>query len=1083
MVKKEYLFPILLLAALAVLCAPASAAVLEELHTIKNGTVEGGVYIGGGHGVDYSTPYIQNFSVPTGDIVWARLYAAVWGGETNNGWMNITYWNGTGVTQNNQYLKYTYDGGANDETEGYYLCSAWSNYWKYWNVIDIIKSGANSASVTTSGFDGNMQGIALIVVYDDGGENVTYWINEGYVHIADPVIYPDGVPTNTTWFNGTIDTTMNATLWTIYLTGNGGEGQGDYLYFNDNKFPTNDAADGGGSTADSTWPSDMFFDIDRWSVDKTWLNPSSNNVTFQGALPGGELSFRPVGAVLISKEPKPDLNVSEINTLVERDEQTPIALVANHTYTINATIKNKGGADATGFNVTLRENGTLRNDTYLSGLGITPETQETVVQFNWTGLSGVYELNVTADAYGAVNESDESNNVGTKIVTVRQDNITPSDIGLSSSDIEFLPTHGSSNITIRARITNWNTTDANNFNVSLVVRDNTNAMVYSTNTSTSLYAMHYRYISFEYNASLAGSPYNITITAAGVTGETDTSNNSASKSLTVISCRILDSHHYGNTSAYNGTFSNYTTVNMFDITKLAPENTTPVDLVNSVATITLEPDGKLDSIDGLENGKEGGIIFWWYPFVNGIPVSWGNWTTYPLHDGEVVHWAFFAFINREFKPRPVMDYPEPFLHGYNGTVWNTTIVYPDELCYPDKANAIRDKMNESGVPNERVSVKSVENITEAEKENNNLILLGTPTNNPLIADVNSQHLDVGLPVYFSGNQMIDDSDDSPYEVGGVVEACDNPYDSANYLDTGPSVWLATAIEDYWAYKAADLLASDTRKLNRFWVIRKPHLIPTWDGTNVTLDWGNWTDGSTYDIYITNNLTAGFPATPNATTIEKSWTDINAGDNNQRYYKATCNTTGVQIEGDVSKITYELKKGAITGANWISLPNTNLPITNADGLIKDIPNCTKVAWWNSTSQKAESYSEVPFPPFYVGTNFEVKPASGYEVAVTANTTWTIVGWVPPICVIKLKKGTISGVNWIGMPFNTTIADANELIKDIPDCTKVAWWNSTSQKAESYSKVPFPPYYVGTNFEVKPARGYEVAVTTNTTWTPR
>ena len=39
------------------------------------------------------------------------------------------------------------------------------------------------------------------------------------------------------------------------------------------------------------------------------------------------------------------------------------------------------------------------------------------------------------------------------------------------------------------------------------------------------------------------------------------------------------------------------------------------------------------------------------------------------------------------------------------------------------------------------------------------------------------------------------------------------------------------------------------------------------------------------------------------------------------------------------------------------------------------------------------------------------------------------------------------------------------------------------AESYSKVPFPPFYVGTNFKVKPVRGYEVAVTTNTTWTPR
>ncbi|NQE04335.1 hypothetical protein C5S32_00555, partial [ANME-1 cluster archaeon GoMg1] len=874
--KKRYIFPILLLV-LAVFCTPASALILEELHTVKNGTVEGGVYVGGGHGLG-SSPYTQNFSVPGGDILWSRLYVHVWASGKSNGWLNISFYNGTGYTENNQYFDYDYDGSANDETEGYYVSCGWGTYWKYWNVTDITRSGANGATATTTGFDvGDIGGIVLITVYDDGGESVTYWVNQGYTHIGDTTKYPCAVSSTTTWFNGTMNTDINATLWTIYLTGN--EGEPDYLYFNDNNFSTSDAADGGGSTPDSIWSSNRGFDIDSWVVHKTWLNPSSSNVTFKNGEPpdrtNGESSLRPVGAILISKELKPDLTVKEIDTLVERDGQIPIALVANHTYTINATIKNIGGTDATGFNVTLHENGTLKNDSYISGLG---KDNETVVQFNWTSLGGVYELKVPVDAYGVVNESDETNNVSTKIVTVLDDT-GPADLAISEEDITFLPTYGwhtaNNNTLIQVKVTNNGTADAGNtsskFKVQLIVDG------VSANGTTWLNAKSRRYVTFERNLAVGTHTVEIRLDPDNNVTESDPNNNDATKSLNVISCRILDSHHYGDASAYNGTLSNYTAVNMFDITRLAPENTTPVGLLNSVATATEGASTPVESLDSLEDGMEGGRNFYWYPFVNGIPVYWGNWTTYPLHDGEVVHWGFFAFINDEFKPRPVRDYPEPFLHGHNTTVWNTTIIYPDELCYPDKANAIRNKINASGVPGERVSVKSVENVTEAEKTNNNLILLGTPSNNPLIADVNSQRSDVGLPVYFSEKQMIDDSDDTPYDVGGVVEACDNPYDGANWKDTGPCVWLAAAVEDYWAYKAADLLASDIGigELSRFWVIRKPYLIPTGDGTNVTLDWRNWTGGGTYDIYISNDLTAGFPATPNATTTEKSWTDVNA----------------------------------------------------------------------------------------------------------------------------------------------------------------------------------------------------------------
>jgi len=72
------------------------------------------------------------------------------------------------------------------------------------------------------------------------------------------------------------------------------------------------------------------------------------------------------------------------------------------------------------------------------------------------------------------------------------------------------------------------------------------------------------------------------------------------------------------------------------------------------------------------------------------------------------------------------------------------------------------------------------------------------------------------------------------------------------------------------------------------------------------------------------------------------------------------------------------------------------------------------------------------------------------------------------------------NWVGMPFNSTINNADDLIKDIPNCDRVGWWDSESQEMKVYSRLSFPPWYGGTNFDVKAARGYEITVSSNTTW---
>jgi hypothetical protein len=1084
--KLEYVITIMLLAVLVACSVPVSAECCADLSTAIKGT--GDVYVGGGHGLGNS-PYQQDFDVPSGNVKWARLYTGVWASGNSPGWINISFCNGTGCTDHDAYVTTSYTGGSNTEDDGYYVACGYGNYWYYWNVTDIVNSGTtNDATVTTKDFDvGWVSGIILIVVYEDGGKY--YWVNQGYAYLGtSDTTCACRKAASTTTFTGTMGTTENATLWTGYFAGEQSP-ENDILEFNGHRFDVADTADGSGATGDSSWTNKRL-DVDKWDIHQNWINATSNSLKF---IRDSDTATRAVLAVFLNETIAPDLTVTDIDTLVEQDGQTPTALVANQNYAIDVTVQNIGNKAAGAFDLTF-EVGAQTNTTNLAtGLGAGDEDVST---YYWTPPSGTsYNLVATADAGGAVTESDEDNNATTKPVTVLP--AGTANLVIESGDITFHPAHANhaanNNTIVRVKVRNEGTGDAGSagsmFDVQLV----TSGPVTKT---TWVRAMSYRFVEFETTLPKGSNSVTVNLDSGDTVTESNEGDNSAGNTANIVVCRILDTHHYGDDSTYNGPMSGNTDVEMFDVVKLAPEGANPVELLKSVANSTTPGDSTpIKSVDGLTQNDT--TRYYWYPFVNGIPVPWGEgecgWETYPLHEDDTIRWEFLKYVNSPspdgFKVRPVMDYPEPFIHGYNGTVHNTIIVYPDELCYSAKADAVETGLTTAGVSGGIISTKAVGDVTSSDKANNNLILLGTPSNNPIIADINSQRLAVGLPVYFDGSCIIDDSDDTSY-VGSVIESCDNPYGGANWKDTGPSVWLAAASEDYWAYKAADLLANDPDKLDRFWAIREPYLVPTWDGTNVILDWGNWTGTcASFNIYITNNLTAGFPATPSATTSSTSWTDTNAGDDDQRYYKVTCGATGVQIEGNVGKITYELKKGAIYGVNWITLPSTSPPITDADAMIKSIPGIThltgdNVKWWNFTSQQAESYFKKPSG--YGGTNFPVKPARGYEVSIGVDTTWTVVGWVPPKCQIKLKKGAIYGVNWIGMPFDATTDDADAMIKSIPGIThltgdNVKWWNFTSQQAESYFKKPSG--YGGTNFPVKPARGYEVSIGVDTTWTPQ
>jgi len=254
--------------------------------------------------------------------------------------------------------------------------------------------------------------------------------------------------------------------------------------------------------------------------------------------------------------------------------------------------------------------------------------------------------------------------------------------------------------------------------------------------------------------------------------------------------------------------------------------------------------------------------------------------------------------------------------------------------------------------------------------------------------------------------------------------------------------------------------------------------------NLTPIGGTWVpmDGSTYTwltMYAMSNLSEDitvYNCTTNASVVGSFNLIVNATD-----IKGKSNTS-VSIPLAVTNATtrdYNLvKKAGSTGKNWISIP-LDTTITNASSLMDAIgANCDAVSRWNPEEQKSEAWISYMGG---MGIDFDVVPGEGYEVSVTANTTFNLTGIPVEIGQIDLiKKPSSTGKNWIGLPYSTTMTNASSLMDAIgANCDAVSRWNPEEQKSEAWISYMGG---MGINFDVVPGEGYEVSVTANTTWTP-
>ncbi|MGP8323981.1 MAG: DUF3344 domain-containing protein, partial [Methanosarcinaceae archaeon] len=816
----------------------ASNAAWAYNGTVASGTVDGNVYIDCGHGSDYANPpdgYVQEFSVPShNNVELARLYVGVWHGtENHQGKLKVEYTSSSGTnilsaTGTDASGNLTL-GGALDDND-----NVWSSThgvdWIWYDVTDLVDAGVNTATGYTykvsSGFDGRIYGFKLVVVYEDTPEpEVMYWINQGHDALSYATSGHPERNSGTAHFDGTIvtgdwDYAMLHCTWVA-----GDPGDSDTLKFNGHVLDDSCTSYEQGAYLDSRW----------YVVDTSYLLSSGNYAEYTRDT-DNYVHWMGAELVLFSEEPQPDLKIASMDDPVLVDHDSTHGYVVGHDYTINTVITNQGKASSGACQVALYEGTSLEDTINIGALG--PGCSESVT-FDWhSDVTGTnVALKAVADNSGQVTESDETNNERIEYVEVLA--AGSPDLVMTGNELAFLPAWKSDDTMVRITVTNLGTGDANNF---VVKAYNDATQIYSSPTM-SVAAKGDKVIDFAYSAAYGG-PYNIKAvldTGSAVT-ESNEGNNEATKQLNVIEVMLWNSHHHGDTSAYNG-------IDMFKISKFVPEHTTPWDALASEATITPHfghPEQTyVYGIDGIDEDMAGPI--YWYLYLNGRYVPNNQLCgVIKLLDGETMHWDFQKQIytaTDSFTPPCTVQsyvagddlYPEPFKHGLptdpgsgTRTVWNTVIVYPaGSSDFQDLASDIKDTLVAGGVPTGLISIAEDTSVTTSQKENCNLILIGDYDDNSLIALVNVQHEDIGMPVYFdyTSCEILEDDDDQTtstqsYDHGAVVEAFDNPWNNGAFVEhTGTMILMASGLNDGDAKDAANMLISNTAELNEFWRVK------------------------------------------------------------------------------------------------------------------------------------------------------------------------------------------------------------------------------------------------------------------------
>jgi hypothetical protein len=205
--------------------------------------------------------------------------------------------------------------------------------------------------------------------------------------------------------------------------------------------------------------------------------------------------------------------------------------------------------------------------------------------------------------------------------------------------------------------------------------------------------------------------------------------------------------------------------------------------------------GFVNAINGISSGFEGnsGQKLDWFYYMNGMSCNMGA-TDYTINPGDIEHWDFRDWGYYQMTPAIIGDFPQPFVNGFNGKVYPTTIIY--EIPYLGEADRLLNYLQEAGVKN--INAIEINQLTELVKTGNNLILI-SGTGNMILEELGKAQKKLGLYAYVeNGDLILTEDSGNKQELGSncaIIEATQNPWNPSGTAAGQNVLWIITGTND------------------------------------------------------------------------------------------------------------------------------------------------------------------------------------------------------------------------------------------------------------------------------------------------
>ena len=255
-------------------------------------------------------------------------------------------------------------------------------------------------------------------------------------------------------------------------------------------------------------------------------------------------------------------------------------------------------------------------------------------------------------------------------------------------------------------------------------------------------------------------------------------------------------------------------------------NTSALEALKSVANVdTRHGGGFVQDINGLRSQYGGGNSDW-FLYVNGIQTKTGG-AGYILAPADIQQWDFHNWGFHTFTPAIIGSFPEPFLHGYEGKVRRTLVVYEKEFVR--EAESVAAKLIEAGVGT--VSTMEIDQLASNEKSSANLILVGT-MNLELISELNKIGKRMGFFTRFDEDGLVILNDEGEtsrrfFTGTGLIQATQNPWNPKGIGACENVVWMVSGTDESGVKLAADTILNQPEELEYLFaaVVTQEEIMP------------------------------------------------------------------------------------------------------------------------------------------------------------------------------------------------------------------------------------------------------------------